>query len=102
MRGRGTGSFCAMTALRTLPARVRALDPFRADVLTTVALAAAASVDVWTRSSQGHSRGQTIALAVVLMLPVAFRRRAPILAALAFGCLFASDVLFDTYVSYLI
>jgi signal transduction histidine kinase len=67
--------------LRTLHARVRETDPFRADAALAAVFAVGAVVETLALDSRGDSVPVTLVAAVVAQSSLAFRRRDPLLAA---------------------
>jgi signal transduction histidine kinase len=65
--------------------RIRAIDPFRADILLAAAFITAAVIELSQLDPDGHDRAISIAAGVVAMSGLAFRRRDPLLAAAIFS-----------------
>jgi signal transduction histidine kinase len=87
--------------LRQLRARVNAMDPLRVDIATAALLGIGIVVEVALADTRGESRALSLVLGVVLVVPIAVRRIAPVAAALGFAVVvvlqgaFASSFLFD-------
>jgi signal transduction histidine kinase len=71
--------------LRTMHARARALDPFRADAGLAALFVVAAVVEAFAVPSRGDSLAVTVAAAVVAQSSIAYRRRDPLVAAALFA-----------------
>jgi signal transduction histidine kinase len=65
-------------------ARLRAMDPFHADIALAAVFVVAGVVELSLIDSQGESRLPTIAAGVIALSSVAFRRRDALIAALVF------------------
>src|SRR5688572_18067499 len=61
--------------------RIRAIDPFKADVLLAAAFIVAAVIELSQLDPNGDNRTVTIAAGVIALTSLAFRRRDPLLAA---------------------
>jgi signal transduction histidine kinase len=70
--------------LESVRARLRAVNPFSADVVIAALFVAAAVIELSLLDSEGGSRGLTLAAGVVAMSALAFRRRNGVLAAVLF------------------
>ena len=75
----------AVNWLRSIHARVRAMDPFRADAALAALFVVAAVVEVFLLDSHGDSLAVTVVAAIVVQAALAFRRRDPLLAAVVFS-----------------
>ncbi len=73
-----------MQILESVRARLRAVNPFSADVVIAALFVAAAVIELSLLDSEGGSRGLTLAAGVVAMSALAFRRRNGVLAAVLF------------------
>jgi signal transduction histidine kinase len=71
--------------LESLRARLRTIDPFKVDVGVAALFVVAGAIEFSYLDSEGHSRPLTIAAAVLCLSSLAFRRRAPLLAAVIFA-----------------
>lgn len=71
--------------LRTMHARVRAMDPFRADTALAAAFVAASVIEVLTVPSRGDDVVVTVIAAIVAQSGLAWRRREPLVAAVVFA-----------------
>jgi signal transduction histidine kinase len=67
--------------LDSLRDRIRAIDPFKADVLLAAAFIVAAVIELSQLDPKGDNRAVTIAAGVIALSSLAFRRRDPLLAA---------------------
>jgi signal transduction histidine kinase len=74
-----------VSRLRNMHARVRAMDPFRADVALAALVVVAAVAESCVVPSRGDSVPVTLAAAVAAQSALAYRRRQPLLAALLFA-----------------
>jgi signal transduction histidine kinase len=86
-----------MQPVRNLYARIRAMEPFRADALLAAGFALAGVVESVLVTSHGHSRPLTAAAAVLTSVPVAWRRRATFLAVVGFATALLVQSPFDTF-----
>jgi signal transduction histidine kinase len=66
-------------------ARVRAMDPLRADIALAAAFVAASVIETFTVPSRGDSVAITLVAAVAAQSSLAWRRRDPLLAAVVFA-----------------
>jgi signal transduction histidine kinase len=71
--------------LESVRARIRAVDPFRADIVLAALFVIAGAIELYFLDSEGHSRPITIAAGVVCLSSLAFRRRDPLIAAVVFS-----------------
>ena len=71
--------------LRTIHARVQAMDPFRADIALAALFVVASVIDVFAVPSRGDDYAVTVAAAVVAQSALAWRRREPLVAAVVFA-----------------
>jgi signal transduction histidine kinase len=71
--------------LRTVKARVRAMDPFRADVALAAAFVVASMIEAFTVPSRGDNLPVTLVAAIGAQSALAWRRRDPLLAAVLFA-----------------
>jgi signal transduction histidine kinase len=85
--------------LETLRTRIRAVDPFRADMLLAAVFVVAGVVELSLIDSEGQSRGQTLAAGVVALSSLAFRRRNVMLAAALFVVPVFSQMLAGGYLT---
>lgn len=85
----GAGTLGSVNWVASIPARVAATDPFRKDVAITLAFVAAGLVEVALYDPQGESRALTGVLLVLFFAPMALRRRAPEVSAVAFSAVAA-------------
>jgi signal transduction histidine kinase len=67
--------------LNPVRARMRAIDPFRADIALAALFVIAAMIEFSLLQSHGHNRAVTMPAGVIAMSGLAFRRRDPLLAA---------------------
>ncbi|HEV2874732.1 MAG TPA: histidine kinase [Thermoleophilaceae bacterium] len=74
-----------MSRLRTMHARVVAMDPFRADAVLAALFVVASVIEAFAVPSRGDSLAVTLAAAVVAQAALAWRRRDPLVAAVAFA-----------------
>lgn len=74
-----------MNWLRSMRARVRAMDPFRADVALAAAFVVASVIETFTVPSRGDSVPVTLVAAVAAQSALAWRRRDPLLAGVGFA-----------------
>ena len=88
-----------MNRLESLRARVRAIDPFRKDVVLAALFIVAGAVEMSLIDSDGGDRGVTIAAAAVSLSSVAFRRRNPLLAAVLFIVPALAQALLDGFLT---
>src|SRR5918996_2147869 len=79
------GTLIPVNRLRTLHARVQAMDPFRADIGLGALFVVALVIEVFTVPSRGDDYAVTIAAAVVAQSALAWRRREPLVAAVVFA-----------------
>jgi hypothetical protein len=70
--------------LRRLYARVREMDPFRADAILAGAFAVASVIEALLINAHGHSRALTVVGSVLLSATIAWRRRNTMVAVIAF------------------
>jgi signal transduction histidine kinase len=77
--------FDAVSRLRSMHARIRAMDPFRADIALAAAFVVAAVIEVFTVPSRGDNMAVTVVAGVVAQAGLAWRRRNPLLAAAVFA-----------------
>jgi signal transduction histidine kinase len=85
--------------LRRTHARVREMDPARADAVLAALFAAAAVIEVFAVPSNGDSVPVTVVAAVVAGSALAFRRRDPLLAAVVFAVPTASQALLGGFLT---
>ena len=71
--------------LRTMHARVQAMDPFRADVGLAALFVVASVIEVFLVPSRGDNVPVTVVAAVLAQSALAYRRRDPLLAAVWFA-----------------
>jgi signal transduction histidine kinase len=71
--------------LRTVKARVRAMDPFRADVALAAAFVVASVIEAFTVPPRGDNLPVTLVAAIGAQSALAWRRRDPLLAAVLFA-----------------
>jgi signal transduction histidine kinase len=71
--------------LDSVRARIRAVDPFRADLVLAALFVIASAIELSQLDSEGHDRAITIAAGVLSASGLAFRRRDPLLAAAIFS-----------------
>src|SRR3954447_11118928 len=86
-----------MQPVRNLYARIRAMEPFRADALVAAGFAIAGVVESLLVASHGQSRPLTAVAAVLICVPVAWRRRNTSLAVVAFAAMLLVQSLFDSF-----
>jgi signal transduction histidine kinase len=84
------GHACADTLegvnrLESLRARIRAIDPFKVDIVIAGLFVVAGVIELALIDSEGHSRPVTIAAGVLCLSGLAFRRRDPVVAAVIFS-----------------
>jgi signal transduction histidine kinase len=79
------GTLIPVNRLRTLQARVRAMDPFRADVALAAAFVVASVIEVLVLPSKGDDVAVTVVAALIAPASIAWRRSAPLLAAIVFA-----------------
>ena len=89
----------AVNVVESVRARIRAVDPFRADIVLAVLFVIAGVIELSLIDSDGHGRGVTIAAAVVALSSVAFRRRDPLLAAGLFSVPTLIQALLDGFLT---
>src|SRR3954451_16715441 len=83
---------------RRISTRVRGLDEFTADAILAGVFALAGVVESLLVNSHGHSRPLTAIVAVVLSVPLAWRRRDTLLAVVAFVLILLAQSPLDTFV----
>jgi signal transduction histidine kinase len=71
--------------LRTMHARVRAMDPFRADAALAAAFVVAAVIETFMVDSHGDDVAITVVAAILAQSGLAWRRRDPLVAAVVFA-----------------
>ncbi len=74
-----------MNWLRSMQARVRAMDPFRADIALAALFVVATVIEVFTVPSRGDNVPVTVAAGIAAQSAIAWRRRAPLVAAVLFA-----------------
>ena len=74
-----------MNWLRSMHARVRAMDPFRADIALAALFVVASVIEVFAVPSHGDSIPVTVAAGIAAQSALAWRRRAPLVAAVLFA-----------------
>ena len=74
-----------MSWLRTMHARVRAMDPFRADAALAALFVVASVIEVFAVPSRGDNLAVTVVAGVVAQSALAWRRRDPLIAAVLFA-----------------
>jgi signal transduction histidine kinase len=74
-----------VSGLRSIQARVRAMDPFRADVALAAAFVVASVIEVFLVPSRGDNIPVTVVAAVLAQSALAYRRRDPLVAAVWFA-----------------
>src|SRR3954447_20171415 len=84
--------------LRGFYARMRELDEFKVDAILAGVFALAGVVESLLVNSHGHSRPLTAIVAVVLSVPLAWRRRNTLLAVVAFVLILLAQSPLDTFV----
>jgi signal transduction histidine kinase len=90
----------AVRGWEELRARVRAMDPFRVDVILAALFVVGGTLEVvFLLDADGHNRAVTIAAGVVSLSSVAFRRRDPLLAAVVFTVPALIQALLDGYLT---
>jgi signal transduction histidine kinase len=86
-----------VTAIARLRARVRAMDAFRMDVVVALGFCVAATVEAALIDAHGRDRVLTALLCWVLLPSLAFRRRRPVAAVVAFGLVLMLQAPLDTF-----
>lgn len=71
--------------LESVRSRIRAVDPFRADMVLAALFVVAGAIELYYLDSEGHSRPITVAAGVLALSGLAFRRRDPLIAAVIFA-----------------
>jgi signal transduction histidine kinase len=71
--------------LRSMHARIRAMDPFRADVALAAAFVVASVIETFTVPSRGDNLPVTLVAAIAAQSALAWRRRDPLHAAVLFA-----------------
>jgi signal transduction histidine kinase len=71
--------------LDSLRARLRRVDPFKADLLLAAAFIVACVIELSLLDSEGRDRAVTTAAGVIALSSLAFRRRDPVVAAVLFS-----------------
>lgn len=71
--------------LDSVRGRLRALDPFKVDVVLAGLFVVAAVIELFLVDPEGDNRPVTVAAAVICLTSLAFRRRDPLLAAVIFS-----------------
>ena len=71
--------------LRTIHARVQAMDPFHADIALAAAFVVASVIETFSVPSRGDDLAVTLVAAIVAQTGLAWRRRDPLLAAVVFA-----------------
>jgi signal transduction histidine kinase len=71
--------------LRSMHARIRAMDPFRADAALAAAFVVASVIEAFTVPSRGDNLPVTVVAAIAAQSALAWRRRDPLLAAVLFA-----------------
>jgi signal transduction histidine kinase len=71
--------------LRSMHARVRAMDPFRTDIALAALFVGASVIEVFLVPSRGDSIAVTVAATIAAQSALAWRRRNPLLAAVLFA-----------------
>jgi signal transduction histidine kinase len=78
------GTVGQVSGLRSLHARLKAMDRFRADLLLAGFFVAAGATEMLVLHAKGGDRPLTVAAAVISLSGLAFRRRDPLLASVIF------------------
>jgi signal transduction histidine kinase len=86
-----------ISRIRALAGRARRLDPFRADAMLAAALVVAALIESALVGTDGDSRTVTAAVAVVALVPIAWRRRSPLFATGAFVVVCVAQTALDSF-----
>jgi len=86
-----------VTAIGRLRARLRAMDPFRVDVVVALAFCVAGTLEAALIDGHGGDRVLTALVSWVLLPWLAVRRRRPELAALAFALVLALQTPLDAF-----
>jgi signal transduction histidine kinase len=73
-----------VNVLETGRARIRAVDPFRADLVLAALFVIAGAIELYHIDSEGHNRPITVAAAILSLAGLTFRRRDPLIAAVIF------------------
>lgn len=71
--------------LESVRARLRMIDPFKADIVLAALFVIAGAIELYHLDSEGHSRPITVAAGVLCLSSLAFRRRDPLIAAVIFA-----------------
>jgi signal transduction histidine kinase len=86
-------------ALDSLRRRGQAVDPFKLDVAIALAFVAVSIVEFAHLDPEGHSRGVTVAAAVIALTSLAFRRRDALVAAVIFSVPAVLQAFLDGYMT---
>src|SRR4051812_38265656 len=84
-----------MASLRAISARIRDADPFRVDIALTAVILAAWLVDAGVARTHHGDRVLTALIGVIAFVPLAWRRREPVLVAAWFGFVALVQEAFD-------
>src|SRR5918996_1057427 len=79
------GTLIPVNRLRTIHARVQAMDPFHADIALAAAFVVASVIETFSVPSRGDDLAVTLVAAIVAQTGLAWRRRDPLLAAVVFA-----------------
>jgi len=87
-----------MSRIRALYERGRAVDPFKIDLLLAGLMTAAFLIEVALTDPNGLSRTQTVVAGLLgIPLPIAYRRRKPLLAASVFAAVMVAQEPFESF-----
>jgi signal transduction histidine kinase len=85
--------------LEAVRARLRAVDPFRADIVLAGVFIVAGAIELYNLDSEGHSRPVTLTAAVLCLSGIAFRRRNPLMAVVVFSVPTVLQAFLDGYLT---
>lgn len=85
--------------LDSVRARMRAVDPFRADLVLAALFVVVGAIELYNLDSEGHSRPVTLAAGVVCLSSLAFRRRNPLIAAAIFSAPMVLQAFLDGFLT---
>jgi signal transduction histidine kinase len=85
--------------LESARARLRDVDPFRADIVLAALFVIAGTIEVATMDNEGHAELVTIVAGAVALSAIAFRRRDPLIAGVLFTVPAVVQGAFDGYLT---
>jgi signal transduction histidine kinase len=93
------GYLGGVNTLDSVRARLRAVDPFKADVMLAAAFIVAATIEISELTPDGDSRPVTYIAGAISLSALAFRRRDPVLAASIYSAAALGQAVLDGFLT---